>query len=61
VKTSSCGEVTPDCPAGFSGQTFEDLLNQVAEHARREHGIATLPAQATEAVAQAWRRSDAPG
>jgi predicted small metal-binding protein len=60
VKSFSCGEVVPDCPAVFSGQSFEDILRQMAEHAQRDHGITTLPPQVAEAVAAAWRRSDAP-
>jgi predicted small metal-binding protein len=60
VKSFSCGEVVPDCPAVFSGQAYEDLLNQVAERAERDHSISRLPPQVAEAAAVVWRRSDAP-
>ena len=50
VKTLSCGEIVPDCPAVFAGPGFEELLSQVAEHARESHGLLSLPSEVTAAV-----------
>jgi predicted small metal-binding protein len=50
VKSFSCGEIVPDCPAVFAGRDFEDLLQQVADHAREAHGLVTVPPEVTAAV-----------
>ena len=55
MKTFSCGEIVPDCPAVFTGPQFESLLEQVAEHARQVHGLVTLPPEVTAAV---WAASN---
>ena len=39
MKALSCGSIVPGCTATFKGETEEDLLPQVAEHAREAHGI----------------------
>jgi predicted small metal-binding protein len=48
VKTSSCGEIVPDCRRVFTGRDHEELLQQVADHAREVHGLVTVP---TEVIA----------
>ena len=50
MKTFSCGEIVPDCPMVFSGEDFEAVLKQVAEHARQVHGLVTLPPEVSAAV-----------
>jgi len=50
VKSFSCGEIVPDCPAVFSGSGYEDLLRQVADHAREVHGLLSVPPEVTAAV-----------
>jgi predicted small metal-binding protein len=50
VKTFSCGEIVPDCPAVFTGQSYEELLSQVADHAREVHGLLSVPPEVTAAV-----------
>jgi predicted small metal-binding protein len=50
VKTFSCGEIVPDCPAVFTGRDHEDLLQQVADHAREVHGMVTVPSEVVAAV-----------
>ena len=49
MKQFSCGAVVPGCTATFTGETEEDVLGQVAVHAREEHGMDEAPA---EVVAQ---------
>ena len=58
MKTFSCGEIVPDCPVVFSGEDFEAVLKQVADHARQVHGLVTLPPEVSAAVWAAT--SDAP-
>ena len=49
MKQFSCGAVVPGCTAPFTGETEEDVLGQVAVHAREDHGMDEVPA---EVVAQ---------
>ena len=58
MKTFACGEVVPDCPAVFSGPRFEELLHDVADHARSSHGLQELPPQVVEAVRLACDRPE---
>ena len=58
MKSFACGEVVPDCPAVFSGRDFEDVLRQVADHARAAHGLVEVPPEVSTAVLQACRQAD---
>ena len=49
MKSFACGAVVPNCTASFTGETEGDILAQVAEHARVDHGMTDVP---TEVVAQ---------
>ena len=50
MKEFSCGAVVPDCGATFRAETEEDLLGQVAVHARDAHGIDPVPPEVLERV-----------
>jgi predicted small metal-binding protein len=50
MKSFSCGAVVPSCTARFNGETDEEILGKVAEHARRDHGMAEVPAEVVEQV-----------
>lgn len=43
MKTFSCGAVVPGCTADFVAASDEEILVEVAAHARRDHGLAELP------------------
>jgi predicted small metal-binding protein len=43
VKTFACGAVVAGCTASFSAETEEEILEQVAVHAREEHGMTEVP------------------
>ena len=49
MKEFSCGSVIPNCDATFERDTEEQILADVAVHAREDHGIAEVP---PEVVAQ---------
>lgn len=49
MKQFSCGAVVPGCTATFSGQTEDEILGQVAAHAKDDHGMDSVP---DEVVAQ---------
>ena len=39
MKTFACGSVVPGCTATFSAPTEDGILEQVARHARDDHGL----------------------
>ena len=54
MKKFSCGDVIPNCTASFTGETDDEILAQVAVHARDDHGITEVTpdivAQVTTAI-----------
>lgn len=50
MKQFSCGDVIPGCPAHFLGETDDSILRQVAAHAARDHGVASLSPELVEQV-----------
>ena len=43
MKTFACGAVVPGCTATFEAEHEEGILEQVAVHAREEHGLSEVP------------------
>jgi len=41
-KVLRCGELFPGCAVVARGETDDDILEQAAEHAKRDHGVATI-------------------
>ena len=39
MKAFRCGDVVPGCHAELLGEDDEEVLAQVDEHARRDHGL----------------------
>jgi predicted small metal-binding protein len=52
MKEFSCGDVVPGCKAHFRARSDEDLLNQVAAHARDGHGIHEVSTELAAKVKQ---------
>lgn len=50
MKSFSCGAVVPGCTHSFRADTDEGILNQVAHHARRDHGLTEIPDELVAAV-----------
>jgi predicted small metal-binding protein len=44
MKSFRCGDVVPGCTRAFTGME-DDILAQVADHARRDHGMPEVPAE----------------
>lgn len=52
AKKMNCRDAGPDCDFVARGETEEEIMKQVAEHARTEHGIEeVLPELAEKAKA----------
>lgn len=43
MKQFRCGDVVPGCRARFTADDEAGVLTQVAEHARRDHGMPAVP------------------
>ena len=43
MKTFACGAVVPGCTATFAAETEDDVLEQVARHAREDHDLPEIP------------------
>ena len=43
MKTCACGAVVPGCTASFTAETEQGVLEQVARHAREDHGLSEIP------------------
>jgi predicted small metal-binding protein len=50
MKQFSCGAVVPGCTATFSAETEDELLGQVAAHAKADHGMDSVPDEVVEQV-----------
>jgi predicted small metal-binding protein len=50
MKEFSCGDVVPGCKAKFRARSDDELLTQVARHAREDHGIVEISADLVNAV-----------
>lgn len=50
MKQFSCGAVVPGCTATFTGDSDDDILGQVATHAKEDHGMDEVPDDVAEAV-----------
>jgi predicted small metal-binding protein len=50
MKEFKCNALVPDCWAGFEGETDDEILQQVAVHAREEHGMDELPPEIVDQI-----------
>ena len=50
MKTFACGAVVPGCTATFTAETEEGILEQVARHAREDHGLDEVPEELVHQV-----------
>ena len=50
MKEFACGSVVPGCDARFTGESEEEILAQVPEHAAEAHGMTDVPPEVVEQV-----------
>jgi predicted small metal-binding protein len=43
MKQFSCGDVVPGCKAVFRAEDEAGIFGQVAEHAKHDHGMTSIP------------------
>lgn len=52
MKAFRCGDVVPGCARAFTGSE-DEILAQVAQHARHDHGLTEIPTELVEQVREA--------
>lgn len=50
MKEFRCGELVPGCAATFHGESDEEILEQVAGHARQDHGMDEVPPEVVDEI-----------
>ncbi len=50
MKQFSCGAVVPGCTATFEAEDEGAILTQVAEHAKADHGMESVPPEVVDQV-----------
>ena len=55
AKTVSCKDVGADCNFVAKGASEEDVMRQVADHARTDHNMSEIPAEMADKVRAAIR------
>lgn len=43
AKVLKCADVTGNCPEVVRGQSETEIMEQVARHAKEQHGLETVP------------------
>jgi predicted small metal-binding protein len=55
MKQLRCGDLMPGCSAVIEGKDVAEVMAKGAEHARKEHGMATIPPDVAAKVQAAIR------
>jgi predicted small metal-binding protein len=50
MKEFRCGEIVPGCDARFQGETEDEILQEIAGHARDEHGMDVVPPEVEDQI-----------
>lgn len=50
MKVLKCGDLNPGCSFVAKGKDESEVLQQAAQHAKADHGIATIPPDMLSAV-----------
>jgi predicted small metal-binding protein len=50
VKVFRCGDVLSPCEAEFQAESEDELFEQIAAHARDDHGIADVPPEIVDRI-----------
>ncbi len=53
----ACGDVMPGCAATFTADDKDELMGQVAAHAKADHGIEEITPEVADAVGAAVKEN----
>jgi predicted small metal-binding protein len=50
MKEFKCGTIVPGCSTVFEGESESEILDQIGDHARDEHGMNEVPPEVVDQV-----------
>jgi predicted small metal-binding protein len=50
MKEFRCGKLVPGCDAQFEGETEDEIMTEIAAHARDEHGMDEVPPEIVDKI-----------
>jgi predicted small metal-binding protein len=50
MKEFKCGTIVPGCPTVFEGESESEILDQIGDHARDEHGMNDVPPEVVDQI-----------
>jgi predicted small metal-binding protein len=50
MKEFRCGVLVPGCAAAFEGESDDEILTRIADHARDEHGMDEVPPEVVDQI-----------
>lgn len=50
MREFKCGEIVPGCETKIQGESDEEILEHVADHAREAHGMDEVPPEVVERI-----------
>ena len=50
MKEFRCGQIVPGCDARFQGETEDEILQEIAGHARDAHGMDVVPPEVEDQI-----------
>jgi predicted small metal-binding protein len=50
MKEFKCGTIVPGCPTVFEGESESEILDQIGDHARDEHGMSDVPPEVVDQI-----------
>ena len=59
MKQFACGELVPGCAHVLSADSVDEILEQVAVHARDDHGMPEVPPEVADRIRE--RITETPG
>jgi predicted small metal-binding protein len=54
-KILKCGDVMAGCPTVIEGKDADEVMTKASEHARKDHGIQTIPPDVAQKAQAAIR------
>ena len=50
MKEFRCGAIVPGCETTFQGESEDEILQQIAVHARDDHGMHEVPPEVVDTI-----------
>ena len=50
MKEFRCGAIVPGCETTFQGESEDEILQQIAAHARDDHGMHEVPPEVVDTI-----------